>query len=126
MLEGIDLKEAIKVLGDGIDTGGDYEYNEIVRQLEEQEEESSQYDVDDYSLLISRLCYQHMQGVEFDEEEIDFVDEVLEKIDDKIHGMDINSLSVIYDFLIEKGFPKRYMEWEEKKEKSITRENGTF
>jgi len=70
-------------------------------------------------LKLSNICYLFFQEVSFDDEEFKFMDGVFEKIDKVIRNKDIETLTKIYHFLIDKGLGTRCSRYADKKEKEV-------
>ena len=116
---------AIKALGGDIKIDSDKEYAYIVKQIENFEHEEVDYDLDNYSLLISRLCYDYLVQTEFNIEEVNFIDNVLQRVDDIVYSMDLQSLQNVYNFLADKGIGSRIALFDKKQEEKIKHEVAT-
>jgi hypothetical protein len=77
--------------------------------------------IQDDSLLfkISSLCYMFLREVSFDKKEFDFLDSILEKIDQVIKNKDKDTLEKIYNFLSDKAFKHRCQQFNKRKEEEL-------
>lgn len=79
--------------------------------------------VEDISFKLSITLYQYLKQVEFDRNEIIFVEKTYKLIDDLVHAMDIKELERVYDYIVDHGLKRRYQVWagiESVKRTSIT------
>ena len=125
-LKNIPWYKSVQFFGGDFDVNKDDELDFIIGKIrKESEEESAQNALDmmyDISLEISLLGYNYMERVEFDKEEIIFLDKLYQEIDRLILAENIDSLCKIHDFILdgdnsigESPFVARYEMWEKKK-----------
>jgi len=101
-------REVVSFLGEGIEISSDQEWNNLIEQIRDFRADQQRYSMDNYNILISRLCFDYLEQIDFLDEEVRFVEKLLEQVDMAIIGMDEETVSEIYDIVTGKdGLVKR-------------------
>ncbi len=102
-MEGISWREAIKILGKGMDLSDPHKLNWIIETLKKEANQvlpdNGKNHFGEISLLISVMGNTHMKRTDFDEDEIMFLDKFYNKIDQCVLEWDLIKLERIYDFV---------------------------
>jgi len=125
-MEQIDKRQAFKKLIEGLDIPGDEaladfsdSYDDFIK-AGDYDDLVSMVDVEELSLRISVECYNFLElHTDFDREEVQFFEQVLQKVDALTRAKDKKSLEEIFYFLVEQGIPDRAEKFYEKKEEMI-------
>jgi hypothetical protein len=130
-MEKIDKRQAFKSLIQGLDIPGGAALEDISDSYDSFVKEGaygdlvSMADVEDLSLRISVECYNFLNWqVNFDVEEVDFFEKVLQKVDALTRAKDKQGLEDIFGFLVEEGIPYRAELFYDKQEKKIIEESS--
>ncbi|NJL70532.1 MAG: hypothetical protein HC888_02390 [Candidatus Competibacteraceae bacterium] len=114
-LEKKSLKQVIAEAAKGCDLspGSDLEYlaEECGKQRKVDDNE-----IDVISFRLSQNFFAYLRNVDFDAEEVAFMEKVMQKVDIVIQAMDGDQLIEIYDYLVGQGLPRRAKLYHERKE----------
>ena len=116
LMEDVSLQQAIKALGKGIIIDPDVDLEHAIKEWGKCQEKEARYSIDVYDLFISRSCYTYLNKVNFDEEEMKFVDKILEKVDMAIHKLEAKTLEQIH-IICDEGLSERYTMFLDKQDK---------
>lgn len=108
------IKQVIRDLAKNLDIKEEDILDAEIQKLEQ--ETISSKSLEEFSLKLSRYCYDYFKTVDFNIEEMIFFEKVFEKVDSIIHSNDIDNLRKIYNFLIDQGVLKRYSDYLEREE----------
>jgi len=122
-LENLSLKEAIRKFADGIDFKRDVYslIEESAIELDSIYGEDKKTKIEELAYRIGRNCYYYLDYVEFEKLELQFIESVLQKVDQSIYAMDEEALVDIDEFLADKGLPARTKLFNERKEREMAR-----
>ena len=119
-LENTSIRNAISYFANRLDIN---EEDIITSILEEVSEDDMSFNINDLAIKVSRSCYNYLNEVDFDKEEVIVIEKALEKIDSVIHRMDIKTLEEMYDILTVYGIPNRMKKFMQNKEKELSSGN---
>ena len=129
-MENIDKRQAFKMLIQGLDIPGDEVLSDFSSSYDKFVEAGGYNDlvsvaeVEEISLRISVECYNFLRDqTDFDAEELEFFETVLQRIDLLTRAKDRESLEALFYFLVEEGIPRRAEIFYEKEEKKAI-QNG--
>ncbi len=122
-MEKISFKDAIKKLAKGVDLSNEEEIEIILRKLKQEENDDPKTKIDDlfagYSLSFGALGYSALSEVQFNNEMIEFLEQMYKMIDKWIREYDLESLENAYLMLTKEGLLKNKVKnFQEKQEKS--------
>ena len=122
-MEHISVKAAIRKLAMKSGITESDELDSIAAQMDRDKEKYDESKVDEISFKLSVTMYGFLNDVNFDRNEIIFVEKSFENIDKLIHAMDSKELERVYTYIVEKGIKARLKRWhglQELKKISIT------
>lgn len=115
-IDKISIGSAIKRLAKGININEDDALNALITALNNKIIPDN-IKFEELILKLSRICYSYFEEVNFDEEEINFFDEVFKRVDILMRARDNEGINEIYEFLTsEYGFLKRKELYNKKQE----------
>lgn len=130
-MEKIDTRQAFKSLIQGLDVPGDAVLADFSVGYDEFVKEGafgdlvSVADVEELSLRISVECNNYLNNnTECDMEEVEFFEQVLQKVDSLTRAKNKKALEEIYYFLVEEGIPHRAEVFFDKQERKIVEESS--
>lgn len=114
-MEKMSLKHAIVTLSKGLKISKEKLVFDINNYIKEVGYKKNIPDINDLIIKINRSCYNYLKMVDFDEEEIKFIDGFYEKIlDNSIYNIDVKTLEKMNDMLIDKIFFERKQKYKRK------------
>lgn len=125
-LENISLKESIISLAEGYVFNKDVILEDVLQEMEEYMEDKLKYNIEDLMIKINRSCYDYLDMVSFDGEELKVIDKIMYNVDMALKNMNVNLLYNMYNFMVEKGFKKRLKNFsltKERESKDLIRKN---
>jgi len=123
LLDGVPWRRSLSDLGGDINISGQQELNYLIDKLKkdvENNREDAKDLFDELSLDISNMGYSYLELVEYDPEEVKFLDKIYEKIDFLISSENIYELIEVKEFLAGENkygcspFKIRLADWEKK------------
>ncbi len=105
-LENVDLKKAIGRLARGMDIA---EEGVLERYAEEMNNAKSKtnYELEDLAIRLACTFRSYLKEVNFDPEEVVFMEQVFTHVDSLIVALDIEELRNVYELVVDQGIPKR-------------------
>lgn len=120
------LEKAIAKLAQGADISQSDQLKPLVDGLEHsRKSEDIEESVKKLISMISRACYHYLNAVDFDKEEVEFMDQFYQKIDKLGTAMDVESLREIYSRLPDELLAARMKKFQERQEKKYKTANGS-
>lgn len=124
-IDDISLKKAASKLLEGIDIKDEDVLNSILEDMNKYPSSSS-IGVDEIVLKINRMCYDFLNHVGFDKDEVVFFDSVYKKIDELAIVKDLDTLNYIHDIIADQGLQKRIDKFLNKEEEKIVQQLSEF
>ena len=115
-IEKVDLKRVIGRMARGMDIVDKEALDRYADNMKEKSNSKTEYELDDLSIRLSCAFRDYMKEVNFDAEELVFMEKVFSRIDTLIAALDISELRKVYDFMIDEALPKRVAEFVARKE----------
>ena len=125
-IEKISIKKAIAKLASGLNIKSVDILDSVIEQLKENKRFDNNNNLEILFLKINKACYNYIRSVNYDKDEICFFEEVYKKIDKVAFARDEDTLSEMFRFLVDQGFPSRVDRlFSKKEEKMISDYNKT-
>jgi DNA primase len=117
-MDNISISQAVRQLAVGLDIKDEDILMSIIKDLEKNKFLTSS-NIDELSLKINRACYDYLNEVNFNEEEIEFFDNIFKMTDKAAMDNDLETLTEMYNILLDKGIQKRIEIYQNKQEKLL-------
>jgi len=118
-LEKISIKKAIAKLASGLNIKSVDILDSVIEQLKANKRFDNNNNLEILFLKINKACYNYIWSVNYDKDEICFFEEIYKKIDKVAFARDEDTLSEMFRFLVDQGFPSRVDRLFNKKEEKM-------
>jgi hypothetical protein len=101
LLEGISFKQAVGILGDGIEISIDEDLDIILKNIDKVfiNSQSNVFELSKVMISISSMCYSYLEGVNFHRSEVSIINKMWSAIDKHTINFEFDEIESMLDYL---------------------------